>query len=119
MGATECSSAPATASTTTSDGFHYIGYAETVNVVRTANDLLNWTVLNQLDNPILSTDTVTDVTDPSKPRPYPLNPPIVNVTRRRCIDAGPGRAVGAADPCVTVRNSARRLQLELLQRASL
>jgi hypothetical protein len=60
-----------------SDGFHYIGYAETVDVVRTANDLLSWTVINALDNPILSTDTVTD---PSGPRPYPLNPPIVNVT---------------------------------------
>jgi len=59
-----------------SDGFHYIGYAETVNVVATANDLLKWNVLNALDNPILSTDTVTD---PSGPRPYPLNPPIVNV----------------------------------------
>jgi hypothetical protein len=61
-----------------SDGFHYIGYAETVNVVRTASDLLNWTVINALDNPILSTDTVTD---PSAmpPRPYPLNAPIVNV----------------------------------------
>jgi hypothetical protein len=63
-----------------SDGFHYIGYAETVNVVTKANDLLRWTVFNQLDNPILSTDTVTDVTDPSKPRPYPLHPPIVNIT---------------------------------------
>jgi len=64
-----------------SDGFHYIGYAETMNVVRTANDLLSWTVINQLDNPILSTDTVTDtLTDPSKPRPYPLNPPIVNIS---------------------------------------
>jgi hypothetical protein len=40
--------------------------------------LLKWNVLNALDNPILSTDTVTD---PSKtpPRPYPLNAPIVNV----------------------------------------
>src|SRR5262249_30904076 len=53
-----------------SDGFHYIGYAETVNVVKTAADLQNWTVLNKLDNPILSTDTVTDtITNPSVPRP--------------------------------------------------
>jgi hypothetical protein len=59
-----------------SDGFHYIGYAETVDVVTTAKDLQKWTVLNKLDNPILSTDTVTD---PSGPRPYPLNPPVVNV----------------------------------------
>jgi hypothetical protein len=51
-----------------SDGFHYIGYAETMKVVKTANDLLQWTVMNALDNPILSTDTVTD---PSGPRPYP------------------------------------------------
>jgi hypothetical protein len=62
-----------------SDGFHYIGYAETTSVVNTVADLLSWTVLNALDNPILSTDTVTD---PSKtpPRPYPLNAPVVNVT---------------------------------------
>jgi hypothetical protein len=59
-----------------SDGFHYIGYAETVSPVRTAADLLTWKVINGLDNPILSTDTVTD---PSGPRPYPLNAPIVNV----------------------------------------
>jgi hypothetical protein len=58
-----------------SDAFHYIGYAETVNKVKTANDLLQWTVINALDNPILSTDTVTD---PSGPRPYPLHAPIVN-----------------------------------------
>jgi hypothetical protein len=47
-----------------------------VNVVRAANDLLHWTVINALDNPILSTDKVTD---PSGPRPFPLNAPIVNV----------------------------------------
>ncbi len=64
-----------------SDGFHFIGYAETVNPVRQPSDLLNWKVVNGLDNPILSTDTVTDViTDPSHPRPYPLNPPLVNVS---------------------------------------
>jgi hypothetical protein len=61
-----------------SDGFHYIGYAETVKVVNTASDLLNWTVLNALDNPILSTDTVTDASK-TPPRPYPLYAPIVNV----------------------------------------
>jgi hypothetical protein len=59
-----------------SDGFHYIGYAETKNVVNTPADLLNWSVLNQLDNPILSTDTVTD---PTGPRPYPQTSPVVNV----------------------------------------
>ena len=60
-----------------SDGFHYIGYAETKNVVNSPADLLNWNVLNQLDNPILSTDTVTD---PTGPRPYPQTPPVVNVS---------------------------------------
>jgi hypothetical protein len=59
-----------------SGGFHYIGYAETVSPVRSAADLLTWKVINGLDNPILSTDTVTD---PSGPRPYPLNAPVVNV----------------------------------------
>jgi hypothetical protein len=60
-----------------SDGFHFIGYAETVNPVRQPSDLLSWNVINGLDNPILSTDKVTD---PSGPRPYPLNPPVVNVS---------------------------------------
>jgi hypothetical protein len=63
-----------------SDGFHFMGYAETVNPVRQPSDLLSWNLVNKLDNPILSTDTVTDVTDPSNPRPYPLNPPLVNVS---------------------------------------
>ena len=62
-----------------SDGFHYIGYAETKNVVNTASDLLSWNVLNALDNPILSTDTVTDPNQ-TPPRPYPLHAPVVNVT---------------------------------------
>jgi len=60
-----------------SDGFHFIGYAETVNPVKQPSDLLSWKVINGLDNPILSTDTVTD---PSGPRPYPLYPPVVNVS---------------------------------------
>lgn len=59
-----------------SDGFHFIGYAETVNAVRQPSDLLSWRVVNGLDNPILSTDTVTD---PSGPRPYPAHSPVVNV----------------------------------------
>jgi hypothetical protein len=59
-----------------SDGFHFIGYAETVNAVNQASDLLKCTVINGLDNPILSTDTVTN---PTGPRPYPLNPPLVNI----------------------------------------
>ena len=60
-----------------SDAFHFIGYAETVSPVTQASDLLNWRVINALDNPILSTDTVTD---PSGPRPYPANAAVVNVT---------------------------------------
>ena len=60
-----------------SDGFHFIGYAETDAPVKLPSDLLKWHVINGLDNPILSTDTVTD---PSGPRPYPLNAPVVNAT---------------------------------------
>jgi hypothetical protein len=70
-----------------SDGFHYIGYAETVNVVTTANDLLNWTVLNALDNPILSTDRVVDPSVLPSGRPYPLNAPIVNVSGADALTA--------------------------------
>jgi hypothetical protein len=61
---------------TDSDGFHVIGYAETDNRVTQASNLLSWHIIYGFDNPILSTDTVTD---PSGPRPYPLNPPVVNV----------------------------------------
>jgi hypothetical protein len=60
-----------------SDGFHFIGYAETVTAVKTPSDLLNWTVINGFDNPILSTDSVTD---PGTGVTYPATPPIVNVT---------------------------------------
>jgi hypothetical protein len=60
-----------------------------VNVVNTANDFLKWTVINGLDNPILSTDTVTD---PSGPRPYPLKSPVVNVARRQDFPDEPLRA---------------------------
>jgi len=58
-----------------SDGFHFIGYAETTK----AGDLLDWKVVYGFDNPILSTDTVAD-TSGTTPRLYPLNPPVVNVT---------------------------------------
>jgi hypothetical protein len=58
-----------------SDAFHFVGYAETVNRVTQPSDLLSWRLVNKFDNPILSTDTVTD---PSGPRRYPLNSPIVN-----------------------------------------
>ena len=60
-----------------SDGFHFIGYAETVTAVNSPSDLLNWTVVYGFDNPILSTDTVTD---PVAGVTYPANPPLVDVT---------------------------------------
>jgi hypothetical protein len=43
-----------------SDGFHFIGYAETTHAVTKPSDLQSWTVIYGFDNPILSTDTVTD-----------------------------------------------------------
>jgi hypothetical protein len=60
-----------------SDGFHFIGYAETTNVVKSPSDLLSWTIIKGFDNPILSTDTVTD---PVAHVTYPANPPVVSVT---------------------------------------
>jgi hypothetical protein len=60
-----------------SDAFHFLGYAETDARVSQPTDLLHWHVVYGFDNPILSTDKVTD---PAGPRPYPLNPPVVNVT---------------------------------------
>jgi hypothetical protein len=60
-----------------SDAFHFIGYAETDKRVTRPSDLLSWHVVNKFDNPILSTDTVTD---PSGPRPYPLKPPLASVS---------------------------------------
>ena len=59
-----------------SDGFHFLGYAETVNEVDSASDLLTWTVIHGFDNPILSTDTVTD---PVAHVTYPANPPLIDV----------------------------------------
>jgi hypothetical protein len=59
-----------------SDGFHFIGYAETDARVKSPADLLAWHVVNGFDNPILSTDTVID---PASGRQYPANMPIVNV----------------------------------------
>jgi len=61
-----------------SDGFHFIGYAETMDAVSSPSDLQNWTVIYGFDNPILSTDTVTDPGPPAVT--YPANPPLVNVT---------------------------------------
>ena len=59
-----------------SDGYHFIGYAETVKAVGSPSDLQSWTVINDFDHPILSTDTVTDPMG----HKYPANPPLVNVT---------------------------------------
>jgi hypothetical protein len=59
-----------------SDGFHFLGYAETATAVNSPSDLLNWTVVYGFDNPILSTDTVTDPMG----NKYPANPPLINVT---------------------------------------
>ena len=67
-----------------SDGFHFIGYAETDGKVTQPSDLLHWHVVYGFDNPILSTDTVTD---PVGPRPYPLNAPVVNVTGADALTA--------------------------------
>jgi len=67
-----------------SDGFHFVGYAETVNVVNQASDLLNWQVVYGLDNPILSTDTVVN---PTGPRAYPLNAPVVNISGADALSA--------------------------------
>jgi hypothetical protein len=60
-----------------SDGFHFLGYAETVTAVNSPSDLLNWTVIYGFDNPILSTDTVID---PEAGVTYPAHPPLVDVT---------------------------------------
>ena len=60
-----------------SDGFHFIGYAETDEPVRKPSDLLKWHVINGFDNPILSTDRVVD---PTTNTAYPANAPLVNVT---------------------------------------
>ena len=60
-----------------SDGFHFLGYAETVSAVNKPSDLLSWTVIYGFDNPILSTDTVTN---PDTGTAYPANPPLVDVT---------------------------------------
>jgi len=66
-----------------SDGFHFIGYAETVKAVFSPSDLQSWTVVNDFDHPILSTDTVTDPIG----NKYPANPPLVNVTKADVLTA--------------------------------
>jgi hypothetical protein len=67
-----------------SDGFHFIGYAETVGEVDSPSDLQNWTVIYAFDNPILSTDTVTDPMTGTK---YPANAPLIDVTGANLLTA--------------------------------
>jgi hypothetical protein len=67
-----------------SDGFHFIGYAETDGPVRQPSDLLKWHVVRGFDNPILSTDTVVD---PATNTKYPANAPLVNVTGADALTA--------------------------------
>jgi hypothetical protein len=64
-----------------SDGFHFIGYAETVKPVTVPSDLLRWQVVNGFDKPILSTDTVTN--PGSSKRLPPTRQPISEATTRR------------------------------------
>lgn len=76
-----------------SDGFHFIGYAETVN----AGDLTRWQVLNGLDNPIISTGQITD-TSTSPATVYPANTPLADATDWPTTKASNfyfGRAYGA------------------------
>jgi hypothetical protein len=58
-----------------SDGFHFVGYAETT----TAGDLFHWTVLNGLDNPIISTGQITD-TSTTPHTIFPANTPLADAT---------------------------------------
>lgn len=55
-----------------SDAFHAIMYAE-------SPDLINWTVVNGINNPIASVAQVTNVTDPVTQMPVtiPANPPVI------------------------------------------
>ena len=56
-----------------SDGFHFVGYAETT----TPGDLFHWQVLNGLDNPVISTGQITD---PATSTVYPANTPVADAT---------------------------------------
>lgn len=55
-----------------SDGFHAIMYAESA-------DLMNWTVINGIDNPIASVDSVTDPNNSSVT--IPANTPVIGATQ--------------------------------------
>lgn len=59
-----------------SDDFHFIGDVETTNPVENRSDLLSWFVIYGFDNPILSTDTVSD---PETSETFPANPPLIDV----------------------------------------
>ncbi|HUO54361.1 MAG TPA: hypothetical protein VMU18_06460 [Rhodoblastus sp.] len=86
-----------------SDGFHFVGYAETTNRVTSAADLLSWKVIYDLDHPLLSTDTVVDDTVTPN-RAYPLTAPVVNVHGADVITAAqvaPWVAPTPASPIVT------------------
>jgi hypothetical protein len=67
-----------------SDGFHFVGYAETDAPVRQPSDLLKWHVVRGFDNPILSTDAVVN---PATSTRYPANAPLVNVTGADALTA--------------------------------
>ncbi len=59
-----------------SDGFHAIVYAE-------STDLVNWTVINSINNPIASVNTVSNVTDPASGLTVtiPANSPVIGATQ--------------------------------------
>lgn len=65
-----------------SEGFHFIGYAETAKPVERPEDLLIWRVIHGFDNPILSSDAVTD---PQTSRRYPSQTPIVSVANAQML----------------------------------
>ena len=67
-----------------SDGFHFLGYAETDEPVRKPGDLLKWHVIKGFDNPILSTDKVVD---PVSQQAFPANTPLVNVSGADALSA--------------------------------
>jgi len=59
-----------------SDGFHFIGYAETT----AAGDLLHWVVVNGIDNPLVSTGQITVASNSAgsidTPTTIPAKPPL-------------------------------------------
>ncbi len=76
-----------------SDAFHYIGYAETLNNF----DLTSWTIINGINNPIVSTDSHTLPVD-GVPTLIPAETPVAGPT----LDAFDARAYS---PSVTVFDS--------------